>query len=89
MKKREEIYIRVGLHHCQDKWTALNTDNSRDRNTSKAGCGELLRDANGRWVVGFSHFAGNRSAYKVKFWDIEEGIEVAWTMGIKNISSAV
>ncbi|KAK5771355.1 hypothetical protein PVK06_047555 [Gossypium arboreum] len=45
----------------------------------RAGAGDVLRDSNGTWLVGFSAFCGNRNSSLAELWGIYHGIQVAWT----------
>jgi hypothetical protein len=44
-------------------WIALNTDGAVKQDLSRAGCGGVLRDEDGRWVQGFSKKIGSTTAY--------------------------
>ncbi|KAL4299003.1 hypothetical protein AHAS_Ahas17G0057400 [Arachis hypogaea] len=66
-------------------WITLNTDGSMNGFTKKAGCGGLLRNENSKWIGGFSFNIGSCTAFKVELWGIDQGLKLAWTMGLKKV----
>ncbi|KAL4356680.1 hypothetical protein AHAS_Ahas09G0110900 [Arachis hypogaea] len=47
-------------------WITLNIDNSANERLKRAGCGGLLRDKRGSWIVDFSFFVSDCSAFKIE-----------------------
>ncbi|PNY17996.1 ribonuclease H [Trifolium pratense] len=58
----------------------LNTDGAAKKETGMTGCGGLLRDSNGRWVVRFAKNLGNTNAYMADLWGLYEGSAKAWSI---------
>ena len=44
----------------------LNTDGSANGNLGLAGCGGMIRDDSGQWIVGFSKCIGITSSFVAK-----------------------
>lgn len=55
MTRRE---IRVGWNSPAEGWVKCNVDGSSRNNDISAACGGIIRDINGRWLVGFSFDLG-------------------------------
>ncbi|RYR24105.1 hypothetical protein Ahy_B02g057597 isoform A [Arachis hypogaea] len=81
IKQKEERQIK--WNPPPQGWITLNTDGSRQNN--KAGCGGILRNEDGKWVGGFSYYIGDCTAYRAELWGIDQGLKIAWTLGLKNI----
>ncbi|XP_075671161.1 uncharacterized protein LOC142640761 [Castanea sativa] len=57
-------------------WVKLNTDGSALGNLGIAGCGGLVRDKDGNWVVGFARKIGNSSSFIAEIWALRDGLNV-------------
>ncbi|KAK7291983.1 hypothetical protein RIF29_07579 [Crotalaria pallida] len=66
-------------------WFKMNTDGTSRGNPGLAGCGGLIRDGEGRWIIGYARRIGVTTAYKAELWGILTGMQVAWNDGIRNI----
>ena len=42
-----------------------------------AGCGGLIRDQNGKWILGFAKYLGNTSPYIAELWGVLQGLTLA------------
>ena len=47
-----------------------------------AGCGGLVRSADGQWVVGFSKRIGATSSFAAEWWGLREGLQLCWNLNI-------
>ena len=47
-------------------WVKLNTDGAANAITKTAGCSGLLRDADGRWICGFTKPLGCYSTFSAE-----------------------
>ncbi|KAL0003965.1 hypothetical protein SO802_011526 [Lithocarpus litseifolius] len=63
-------------------WKKLNTDGSCIGLHSLAGCGGLVRNANGQWVVGFSKRIGVTSSFAIELWGLREGLKLCCNLNI-------
>ena len=66
-------------------WFKFNVDGAVSLHSFRAGCGGVMRDASGKWVVGFTKELGIWQAFSAEVWAILEGLMIAWDMGFKNI----
>ena len=57
-------------------WVKLNTDGSSLGNPSIAGGGGLIRDDNGRWIVGFSCKIGVTTCFLAEMWALRDGLSL-------------
>lgn len=64
------------------RWYKLNSDGLKVGDSGGTGYGGLIRDENGRWVVGFVRNLGIASAYVAKSWGVLEGVTLARQRGI-------
>lgn len=58
-------------------WIKINTDGSIMGNLGPAGCGGLLRDSQGQWIIGFIRNIGDTTALAVELWAIRHGLSIA------------
>ena len=63
-------------------WHELNTDGSVVCSTRLSGCGRLLRDCSGQWVVGFAKSISVSSSIAVELWALREGLGLCLENGI-------
>jgi ribonuclease HI len=66
-------------------WCALNTDGAAKEQMKQAGCGGVLRDAEGRWIEGFAKYLGHTSAYMTELWGVYEGLQLARRRNIEKV----
>ena len=63
-------------------WHKLNTDGSVVGSSGQSGCGGLLRDCSGQWVVGFAKSISVCSSIAAKLWTLREGLGLCLENGI-------
>ncbi|KAH1073635.1 hypothetical protein J1N35_025963 [Gossypium stocksii] len=64
-------------HSCIDKsWVCLNTYGSIRHDEGFAAVEGLVRDQDGRWIIGFSKYFGNYTVIKAKLWSILDGLKL-------------
>ncbi|XP_028801779.1 uncharacterized protein LOC114756966 [Neltuma alba] len=68
-------------------WVKVNSDGSSMGNPGRAGCGGVIRDHHGAWIVGYCRDVGWSTAFEAECWGAGEGIEVARKLGFKKNSS--
>jgi hypothetical protein len=66
-------------------WVVLNSDGAARTNDKTAGCGGVLRDDRGMWLVGFAKALGDTTAYMAELWGIYEGLKLAKHRGTTRI----
>ena len=66
-------------------WHKLNTDGSVAGSCGQSGCGGLLRDSSGQWVVGFAQSICVCSSIAAELWALREGLGLC----LENGTSAV
>ncbi|MBA0645374.1 hypothetical protein Goklo_013487 [Gossypium klotzschianum] len=57
-------------------WCKLNTNGSRHSITSRAFAGGLLRDHQGKWVIGYSRNIHICPVLDAKLWVIMDGLDI-------------
>ena len=63
-------------------WKKLNTDGAYMGLHGLAGCGGLVRSADGQWVARFSKRIGVTSSFAAKLWGLREGLQLCYNLNI-------
>nr|GMD39155.1 putative ribonuclease H-like domain-containing protein [Ipomoea batatas] len=63
----------------------MNVDGSHSMARGAAGCGVVLRDANGGWIEGFTYNIGHCSIGEAEAWGVLQGLLMASRHGISNL----
>lgn len=79
----EEVLVR--WNPPDEGWVKVNTDASVSGNGGLASCGGLIRDEDGRWIVGFAKKVGRCDVLKAEFWGIYEGLKLAWSLNLRRV----
>ena len=58
------------------EWVKLNTVGSSLGNPGIAGCGGLVRDEDGKWVIGFARKIWKSSSFIAEIWALRDGLNV-------------
>ncbi|KAK4274538.1 hypothetical protein QN277_017742 [Acacia crassicarpa] len=66
-------------------WYKFNVDGATMMQSFNSGCGGVLRDCLGNWIVGFSKAIGICHSSVAEEWTILEGLQIARDLGIKKI----
>lgn len=84
-----------GPLHARQTWVAwlppqpgfvkMNSDGARNSNSSLASAGGLIRDCEGRWIVGFTTNIGRASSFTAELWGFREGLIVARQRGFTHL----
>ena len=61
----------------------LNIDGSALDNLGLAGAGGILRDHQGRWILGFSARVGLATNNMVELATVRQGLAMAWNVGVR------
>lgn len=82
-RRREEIMI---------VWTPpprsmvkLNIDGASRGNPGSAGCGCVIRNHQGHWVIDAAQNLGMCTAYQAELWAVLVGIRLAWNSGFRRV----
>ncbi|CAN1228034.1 Putative ribonuclease H protein At1g65750, partial [Linum perenne] len=75
----------IGWRLGDEGWFTLNSDGSLHTNLSLAAAGGLIRDDQGRFVVGFVTKLGSCSVVRAEMRGIVEGMSIAWNRGIRKL----
>ncbi|KAJ8768782.1 hypothetical protein K2173_023686 [Erythroxylum novogranatense] len=81
--------IEVSWSPPREGWVNLATDGSSCGNPRAATAGGLLRDASGRWIVGFGANVGFCSAWHAELWAVFYGLHLAWAFGYSSIDLSI
>ncbi|KAH1038796.1 hypothetical protein J1N35_040539 [Gossypium stocksii] len=60
----------------EESWVCLNTGGLDRSNEGFPTVESLVRDQNGRWIIGFSRYLGNCTVTNVKLWGILDGLKL-------------
>ncbi|KAJ8768128.1 hypothetical protein K2173_021068 [Erythroxylum novogranatense] len=72
--------------HCPPLgFVKLNVDGSALGNPGDARFGGLIRDAYGRWLIGFSGYIGHASILVAELQALRHGLTLAWDRGYRRI----
>ncbi|KAF7826588.1 ribonuclease H [Senna tora] len=63
----------------------LNVDGSYWNHIKSSGCGGVIRDYRGRWILGFARRMGRGSSINAEVWGILTGLQVAWDLGVSGV----
>lgn len=70
----------------EEGWCKLNCDGAVTNYGSKAGCGGVVRDANGCFLYGFAAGLGSCSITEAELWAICRGLQLAQDRGLHQIA---
>ncbi|PNX72087.1 ribonuclease H [Trifolium pratense] len=63
----------------------INLDCDGAMKNDIAGCGGVLRDQAGTWIMGFAKHVGNATAYIAELWGVYEGLKLARRRGFERV----
>lgn len=69
----------------QARWFKLNSDGSVRGIQFQASAGGVIRDFNGKWLVGYAHRIGSCSIAKAELWGLLDGLNIAWDRGFRRV----
>ncbi|CAN1120779.1 Putative ribonuclease H protein At1g65750 [Linum perenne] len=75
----------IGWRLGGEGWFTLNTDGSLRPSSCSAAAGGLIREDQGRFVVGFASKLGSCSVVRAEIKGIIEGMCLAWERGIRKL----
>jgi len=73
--------IFVGWKRPQEGWVKLNCDGAYKDSSGLAGCGDLFRNSDDRWIKGYSQKIETCDAICVEMWGMYLGMQLAWRQG--------
>ena len=68
------VMMRIRWEKPSQGWWKLNINGSYCGNTGLAGCGGVVRDDAGRWVIAFSRSIGRTNSFATELWSLREGL---------------
>ena len=63
-------------------WKKLNTDGSIFGSFGQAGCGGVVRDEHGNWIVGFTRHIGTTNCFVAELWGLSDGLSLCLSLNI-------
>lgn len=66
-------------------WSKLNTDGAVIGSMGLAGCGGIVRDDHGGWLVGFSGHIGIADSFVAELWGLKDGLILCCNLNITSI----
>ncbi|KAA3460126.1 reverse transcriptase [Gossypium australe] len=73
------------LQHCSNNWVFLYSDGAVERDSENGAAGGVVRDRDGNWVVGYTHYLGKCSPLEAELWSILDGVFILINRGYKKI----
>ncbi|KAG8490303.1 hypothetical protein CXB51_015481 [Gossypium anomalum] len=58
----------------EESWVCLNTDGSVRQEEGFVAVGGLVRDQNGRWIMGYGRYLGNCTVTEAELWGLMDGL---------------
>jgi ribonuclease HI len=83
--KPPKVETLIGWTPPPTGFVKLNIDGSVLRNPGHASSGGLLRDSNGNWIQGFSHFLGITNSLVAELWGLRDGLTLARDLHISRL----
>ncbi|KAA3485757.1 reverse transcriptase [Gossypium australe] len=71
--------------HSSGNWVFLFSDGAVARDSGTGAAGGVVRDRDGRWVLGYSHYLGKCSPLEAELWGILDGVFILINKGYKKI----
>ena len=78
-------HIKVCWNTPYEGWVKLNIDGAAHFDSNLAGYGGLVRDENGRWIIGFAKPPDSCSTFIVECWGALCRLHEAWKMGYRRV----
>ena len=79
--RKDRQVVQVKQLKPTEGWLKLNTDGAVVNSSGQSGCGDLLRDSTGQWVVGFAKTISVSSSIAAKLWALREGLGLCLARG--------
>ena len=67
----------------QEGWVKLNTDEASKGNPGLAGCGGVVRNEDGRWIMGFARRIGVTTSFVAELWGLREGLFLCSNLNVQ------
>lgn len=80
-----KVETLIGWSFPQDEWVKCNVDGACKGGGAATGCGGVLRDNSGRWLLGFHRGLGMGTVLNAELWGIFLGLQTAWNQGYQKI----
>jgi len=77
--------VFIGWRYPPIDWVKVNVDGCSKGNPGVAGAGGVIRDAMGKWIVGFAINIGICTSVGAELWAIANGLQLAWSKGFRKI----
>ncbi|WJX23235.1 hypothetical protein P8452_12461 [Trifolium repens] len=77
--------IYIGWNRPRGDWVKLNCDGAYKESLDLAGCGGLIRDSGGQWLIGYARKIGMCDALHAEMWGMYEGLKIARSKGFSHL----
>ena len=84
MHKAKSVVV-VGWEKPPVGWAKLNSDGSAFGNPRRADRGGVIRDHNGKWIIGYAWSLGCTNNCMAELWALRDGLLLARDMGLNNL----
>ncbi|KAG8502154.1 hypothetical protein CXB51_002169 [Gossypium anomalum] len=72
-------------HHFSHDWMHLFIDGAVVRASGNASASGVVRDRDGNWILGFTHYLGRCSHLEAELWGILDGVLILLNKGYKRV----
>ncbi|KAA3453419.1 reverse transcriptase [Gossypium australe] len=73
------------LQHCSDNWVFLYSDGVVAKDSKNGATDGVVRDRDGNWVLGYTHYLRKCSPLEAELWSILDGVFILINRGYKKI----
>lgn len=77
--------IQIAWEFPEPEYVKLNSDGMVRRNNTEAGCGAVIRDSKGGWIIGCTRSLGVCTTFKAEIWGILDGMRLAKKMNFSKV----
>ena len=71
---QSKVMKQIRWERPNSGWVKLNTDGAASGSTNTTGCGGLIRNDQGNWLVGFSRNIGLANSFMAETWALRDGL---------------
>lgn len=80
-----KVVKRIRWEKPEQGWAKLNSDGASSGNPGPAGCGSLIRNEKGEWIVGFARKIGVTNNFIAELWGLRDGLIQCPTLSLSAV----
>ncbi|KAA3453503.1 reverse transcriptase [Gossypium australe] len=85
IKPKVVVIFSGAQQHCFENWIHLSSDGAVARMFGNAAAGGVVRDRDGNWILGYTHYMGSCSPLEAELWSILDGVLTLMNKGYKRV----